>query len=235
MKTKSADCRVCNMLDHCMFKGFSQKKLEKIDSLKTSSTFKARKSIFTAGSEPAGLYCIRSGKVKLYQSAGNKHRRLVGLAGPSDLPGYQSFLVSEPYRVTAETLEESVICFFDKDDFFKLLTWYPTAAVNLMNLLVEDLRQAEMRLKDLTDKSIHQRFAEILLSLKSKYGRKTEKGFMLNVLLTRKEMGELIGSTTESIIRMVSEFKKKGFITAEGRRITLIDIPGLLEDVKPGG
>lgn len=226
----SLHCETCDKREKSVFCDLSEKHCEEIDSTKTTNIYQPRQIIFYEGNHPYGLYCINSGKVKIYKTdPAQGNHQIVRLAGAGDILGYRCLLSGESYTATAETLEEATICFIDKNSFFHLLQTHPKTASNVMTLLATDLGHAEKQLLNLSHKNIRERLAEIFLVLKNKYGRKTGQGIELEIELTRQEMADLIGTTQESLIRLISDFKKEGLVLAKGRKITLCNLPKLIE------
>lgn len=185
--------------------------------------------IFYEGNLPYGLYCIVSGKVKIYKMDKEGHQHIVRLLGPGEMVGYRCLLANEPYSATAETLEETQVCFIDKKSLFHILESHPATAFHVMCSLAKDLGKAEYQMVNIVHKNIRERLAELLLVFLKKYGKKEEKGIRLNISLTREEMAELIGSTQESVIRLMSEFKQDGIIAVDGRSITILNAEKLVK------
>ncbi|MDZ4224926.1 MAG: helix-turn-helix domain-containing protein, partial [bacterium] len=82
---------------------------------------------------------------------------------------------------------------------------------------------------NIVHKNIRERLAELLLVFEKKYGKKVQNGVRLNISLTREELAELIGTTQESVIRLISEFKQDGLIAVDGRIITILNHDRLIE------
>ncbi|MBI4411955.1 MAG: Crp/Fnr family transcriptional regulator [Deltaproteobacteria bacterium] len=222
-------CKTCSTRGKSVFCDLSADHLHEIDSAKTTNHYKSHQVIFYEGNQPYGLYCVSAGKIKIYKMDADGHQQIVRLAGPGDIMGYRCLLAGQPYTSSAETLEESEICFVDKKTFFQILGSHPTTAFNVMTLLATDLGRAERQIANMVHKNIRERLAELFLVFKNKYGEKTKKGVKLNITLTREEIAELIGTTQESVIRLISEFKQDNLITVAGREITLLDLPRLTE------
>jgi len=155
------------------------------------------------------------------------HQQIVRIAGPGDILGYRCLLADEPYSATAETLEEATICFIDKKTFLHILETHPSTSFHVMKALAHDLRLAEEKMTNMVHKNVRERLAELFLVFKAKYGKKSNEGHKLNISLTREEIAELIGTTQETAIRLISEFKKDSLIKVKGREITLVDLPAL--------
>lgn len=212
-----------------MFCDLSDTHLEEMDRAKTTNRYLPHQVVFYEGNQPLGVYCVSAGKIKIYKSDQEGHQQIVRLAGAGDLLGYRSMLAGAPYSATAETLEEAEICFMDRKTFLDLLKTHPATAVHLMTALAQDLGTAEQKLMDMAHKNVRERLAELLLVFHKNYGEKTTNGSRLKISLTREEIAELIGTTQESVIRLLSEFKQDGLIAVEGRNITLLDLGKITE------
>lgn len=228
-KLPSVHCQTCTSRGRSVFCDLSADHLKEIDQAKTTNQYQPHQVVFYEGNQPYGLYCIASGKVKIYKSDVQGHQQIVRLAGPGDLIGYRCLLSGEPYSATAETLEGAQICFIDKKTFFHILETHPATAFHVFSLLAHDLGRAENLLVDMVHKNIRERLAELFIVFEKKYGEKTNQGVRLKISLTREELAELIGTTQESVIRLITEFKQDGLISVEGREITLLDIKKLTE------
>lgn len=224
MKTPLTPCKTCTEKDKSVFCDLKDNHLKEIDRAKTANRYKPHQIIFYEGNNPFGVYCIQSGKIKIYKMDAQGKQQIVRLAGPGDIIGYRCLLSGEAYSATAESIEEAVVCFIDKKTFLDTIEGHPQTAMQIMQRLASDLRRAEDQVANLVHKNVRERLAELLLVFRTKYGKKTDKGIELEISLTREEMAELIGTTQESVIRLISEFKDDALIEVQGRHITLLNI-----------
>jgi CRP/FNR family transcriptional regulator len=141
--------------------------------------------------------------------------------------GYRSLLSNEPYFATATTLEDSIICYVSKKTFLELLSNNNSLSYNVIQILTQNLKDSENKIINLKQKSVIQRVCEALLILKEKFGL-TEDNY-LRVKLSRREIGDLAGITTETTIRTLSKLNKKGVIVLEGKKIRLMDKNQLIQ------
>lgn len=228
-KLPALHCQTCRSRGKSVFCDLSDEHLKELDQAKTSNRYKPHQIVFYEGNQPHGLYCVSSGKIKVYKTDAQGHQQIVRLAGGGDLLGYRCLLADEPYSATAETLEEAEICFVDKQTFFHVLETHPAAAFHVLSALAVDLGKAEAKMVSLVHKNIRERLAELFLIFEKRYGEKKKNGTVLNISLTREELAEMIGSTQESVIRLLTEFKQDGLIRVEGRSITLLNVGRLIE------
>lgn len=194
----------------------------------TTNTYKAGQILFYEGNRAFGVYCVYSGRVKLYKTGHGGRLQIVRLAGPGDLLGYRSLFAEEPYSATAEAMEDATVCFLEKSVFLPLLQQQPELGMKMIRKLSQELRQAEDRMTDIAQKPVKERLAELLLLLKETYGKVTPAGAEIGLSLSREEMAEMIGTTQETIIRLLSEFKTRGFLKIDGRHIVITDMKPLL-------
>ena len=213
MAPKSA-CDSCNCPARSVgpFCSLPKAEIQVLAKGKTTNTYKRRNTIFYEGNPSLGIYCVRSGKVKIYKQGPDGQIQIVRLAKPGELLGYRAFFANEPYCETAEVLETSCICFIDRNTVMNLMARNPGLSQWALKKVCTDLRQARERTLALVQKSVPQRVAELLLSLGDSFGENSAQGVRINISLTREEMAELAGTRTETLIRTLSNFKRRNLI-----------------------
>lgn len=203
---------------------------EKLSDTKNARVYKPGQIIFYEDNKPFGVYCVSRGKIKLIKYTPDGKTYIARIAKQGDLLGYRAFLTNEPYSASAEVLEEATVCFLDRDTFMQAIQEYPQFALQLMEQLGTDLKSAENRARDMAYKSVPERLAELLLSMKDTYGSPTEEGdIRLNIKLTREEMASLLGTTVETTVRNLTRFRQNKLIAFEKKDIILKDIRGIAE------
>ena len=223
------NCTTCSTRLMGLFCALDREALSELSHHKVVNTYKKGQVIFYEGNNAVGLFCIYSGKVKLYKTGMDGRQQIVRIAGPGDLLGYRAVFASEPYHATAEAMEDATICCIDREAFFPVLNKNPELALNIIKKLAKELRAAEDLATSIAQKSVRERMAELLLILKESYGKPLKNGVMIDLWLTREEMAEMIGVTQETAIRLVSDFRKEGLIEVKDREITLLDLSSLVE------
>jgi CRP-like cAMP-binding protein len=221
------DCQFCESRLRSIFCNLEKRELEEINSEKKCSVYKKGQLIFRQNSYPHGLYCINSGKVKLYQLAENGKEQIVRLAKAGDILGYRALLSSEEYTSSAETIEETSVCFIPKNTFQKLLRENTLLSMNLMQLLANDLKNAEHKITGLAQRPVKERMAETILYLKEVYGMEKDNA-TLNVIIRREDMANIAGTATETAIRILAELKNERYIEFIGKKIKIIRMRELI-------
>lgn len=222
----SVDCTNCNSRAKSIFCTLQKDDIEAINNNKGCSYYKRGQIIFNQNAIPHGIFVIYSGKVKIFQLSENGKEQIVRMATVGDVIGYRALLSSEYYTSTAEAITNSEICFIPKELFFDMMAKNFDVTSGLMKLLTKDLRLAENKITGLAQKSVKERMAEALLFMKETYGFEKDNK-TINVVLTREEIANLVGTATETAIRLLSSLKTENLIDFDGKKIKLLSIPQL--------
>lgn len=213
-------CINCNAKIHSIFKGFDVHETKLLNDVKACSKFKKGQYIFTENGYPQGLYCINHGKVKLTTQGITGKEQILRLLKDGNVAGYRSLLSNEKYHCSAIALEDSSICFVPKEKFYEMLKENSKLSFEVMKLLADNLKQAEEQITSLAQKNVRERMAEALLFFKATYGT-NESDSAINYNFSREEIADFVGTSTESAIRLLSDFNKEKLIQLDGKKIIL--------------
>ncbi|MBD81510.1 MAG: Crp/Fnr family transcriptional regulator [Crocinitomicaceae bacterium] len=214
------DCSQCENKDS-LFCKLSDAEKDTISTNKGSNFYRKGQVIFYEDNHPNGLYCIYKGKVKITKFGDEGKDQIVRFAGDSDLLGYRALLSGDTYRGTATAMEDTHVCHISKSNFFDVMTQNNNFSYDIIKLLSNDLKKSEQKLVNISQKPVIERIAESLLILKNRFG--VDEDGMLNVVLTRREIGDMAGVTTETSIRTLSALKKDGIIELVGKKVKIIN------------
>lgn len=215
-------CATCNARVHSIFKGLNIEETSELNSVKSCSKYKKGQFIFTENGYPLGLYCINHGKVKLTTQGNSGKEQILRLLKDGDVVGYRSLLSNEKYHCSAVALEDCSICFVPKDILFSMLKDNSKISFELLKLLSNNLRQAEDQITSLAQKNVRERMAEALLFFKATYGL-NDNDNAINYNFSREEIADFVGTSTESAIRLLSEFNKDQLIELDGKKIIILN------------
>lgn len=221
------DCQFCEARFQSVFCGLNKNEVSELNKHKGCTVYKKGQDIFKQDSYPHGIYCINAGKVKLFQMAENGREQIVRLVKPGDILGYRTLLGGEKYTSTAEAIIETSICFIPKNLFFKFMETNNAITLQIMKLLSSDLKNAEHKITDLAQKPVKERMAEAILFMKEVYGFEKDNA-TLNVVLTREEIANIVGTATETAIRILADFKGDGVLEFIGKKIKISKMNELL-------
>jgi CRP-like cAMP-binding protein len=215
-------CEQCIVREFSALKVLNKEDLLKIAECKTSYTIKKGEPIFEEGESVNGIYCIKDGVCKLSKLSANGKDQIVKLIKPGELLGQRSMISDEPANLSAVALEDMEVCFIPKSEVLGFFNSNNQFSMNLMKTICGDLKEADDHTVSMAQKSVKERLAETLIYLHDNFG-KNEDG-SLHIQLSREELAGMIGTATESCIRLLSEFNKDGLIELLGKKIVLKDI-----------
>lgn len=190
-------------------------------------SFKKGELIFEDGEESKGVYFIAQGTAKLSKSGVYGKDQILRFIKEGDLVGYRSLLIGEKMQAKAEAMTDVEIVFLPGELFIHLLQINSTLSFALLQKIAYELGESSNTITFLAQKTVRERLAEILLLLEQKLGTDPE-GF-IKISLTREEIANLIGTATESAIRLISEFKLDKLIETEGRNIKILSREKLIK------
>lgn len=221
-------CDACEVRQTSILGCLSPEQVNDYTEKKSCNFYKKKQVIFYEGNRPMGLYCIYSGKIKIYKLGDAGREQIVRLATVGNIIGYRSLITGEPYTATAEALEDCMVCVIPASLVFESMEKNISLTNNMMSMLCNDLGQAENRMVNMTQKSVRERLAEVLFMLKESFGTE-EDNATLNVILTREDIASIVGTATESIIRLLSEFNKEKLIELNKKKIKILNPQGLAD------
>ena len=214
-------CEDCNNKDNA-FSCLSRSEKSDLAKDKGRNFYKKGQVIFYEGNHPHGLYCIYKGKVKISKLGDEGKDQIIRLAGDADMLGYRALLSNEPYKATATAIEDSYICYLSKRQYFDMMSKNTSLCMSTVKILASDLKDSEQQLIDISQRTVKERIADTLLTITEKFGYK-EDNVTIDVKLTRRELGDMAGVTTETTIRTLSELNKSKIINLVGKEIQIID------------
>lgn len=220
--TEIPGCAECKQHKDSCFCVLTEEKLDSLSYEKTSDFYRKGQVIFYEGNHPRGLFCIFTGKVKLHKLGDEGKEQILRFCKAGDILGYRALLSGDLYSATATAIEDCQVCFIPKAHYLDLLKADQPLAAKMIQLLSQDLKTSERRMIDLLQKPVRNRVAEALTMLRDSFGFETD-GRTLNVVITRREIGEIAGITTETTIRTLSDFKQEGLIGLDRKKISLLD------------
>lgn len=199
----------------------SKEDYNKYIEAKKTVFFNKGEALFDEGSNVDGIYFIENGTAKLYKLGFNRKEQILRFIKEGDIIGYRALLIDEAYQATAEAMSDLQAIFIPSDVFLHLLEVDSQLSYTMLQKISFELGESSNTVTFLAQKTVRERLAEVLLLLEQKLGTDPE-GF-IKISLTREEIANLIGTATESAIRLISEFKQDDYIAVEGRNIKILN------------
>ncbi|MDR2121978.1 MAG: Crp/Fnr family transcriptional regulator [Flavobacteriaceae bacterium] len=217
----SVDLIVSELKNKEILSQFTKEELEILDKEIKEIHYEKGQEIIHEGYKPTGIYGIIHGTGKLYRSGFNGKEQILRFVKNGDIVGYRSLLGGETFSASCTVLEDVLAVYIPEVIFHRLLEVSSKVSFDVLKKISQDLGEAGKTITLLAQKTVRERLAEILLFLENKLGVDNEN--FIKITLTREEMANLIGTATESAIRLISEFKTDGLIEVEGRRIKILN------------
>ena len=186
-----------------------------------SIQLKRNQLIFSEGKYPKGIFHIHTGLVKIFKHGKDGKEQIIQICKAGEVIGFRAILSENSYNVNAAALEDHTeICFISKQDFNQYKDSNPQLQNRLIQELSTELQEWADFVTDMTQKTVRQRTALALIFLHEAY-----KEQEINV--AREDLANMVGTATESLIRLINEFKKNSIITVNARRIQVLDSEAL--------
>ena len=186
--------------------------------------FKKKTEVFSEGDMPLHVYFIKNGNVKTFKSHPDGKELITNLYTNNDFFGFEPILQNDNYQESAVAMQDSELITIPRHDFMIMIQSHPDVSASFINLLCKKVAAREQQLLHLAYNSVRQRTAEALLKTSSLKDAKS------NIAISRDDLAKMVGTASESVIRVLSDFKDEGIIEIEGGKIRIIH-PGKLEQV----
>ena len=190
-------------------------------------TYRPRQVIYLPGDRAQAVHFLTSGRIKISKVTRDGKELTLAYRTEGDFFGEPCLLEGGPREEMAEAMDASVTVEVDRELLDQLLRTNGTTAYKFARALIERRKDLETRVEQLIFKDVGSKLAELLLSLGAEHGIADARGLVVGLKITHQEMANLIGSTRETVSLTLSQFKRKGLIQTEGRKVILADPEGL--------
>jgi CRP/FNR family cyclic AMP-dependent transcriptional regulator len=222
------NCGECRVRADRLFCNMSETAVEALDTVKFTGLYPKGSLLFVEGEDPRGIFILCSGRAKLTTSSTEGKTLIVKIAEPGEVLGVSATILGKPYEVSAETIEPSQLNFIKRDDFIKYLNTHAEACLHTAQQLSEKYHSAQREIRSLgLSQTTSEKLARLLLDWCERGGEQTTKGIRIKVLLTHEEIAQMIGTTRETVTRLLSDFKKKKIVDVKGSSLFVMSKPQL--------
>jgi CRP-like cAMP-binding protein/CheY-like chemotaxis protein len=180
-----------------------------------------KETLYNEGDTPSMIYLVNKGKIKTWKMSGDGKEFITGIIEKGEYFGYVALLECTDHTDSAAALEDTEVALIPQQDFFSLVYSNNEVSARFIRMLANDIREKEERLLGLAFNSVRSRVADTLISLQKK-GDKTG-----SIRISRDDLASIVGTSTESLIRTLSDFKQEKIIETDGREIKVINLKGL--------
>lgn len=167
------------------------------------------------------LYILETGRVKVVLYGESGRDVILSIFKGGDVFGEMSLLDGQPRSANVIATEASTVAMLPRDDFLKFLNVHPSVAVHIMAELSRRLRHADDIIGNLALLDVHGRVARILIDLANSEGVSGSEGITIAKRPTQQEMASMIGTSRETVSRVLSEFQRRGYLSMSGKSTIL--------------
>jgi len=221
------NCVACPVRNDHLFCNLSLNAAQRLNEIKSTAVYPRGAMLFIEGQQPRGVFVLCSGRVKLSTTSREGKTIITKISEPGDVLGLNAVVSNRPYEVTAEMMEPGQGNFIPRDPLIQFIKEFPEAAMRVAQQLSRNYFTAYEEIRTLgLAISPSEKFAKLLLSW-STTGPQTDGASQLKLTLTHEEIGELIGTTRETVSRLFSDFKRKQLVQLKGATLVIRSRPAL--------
>lgn len=199
-----------------LFRGLNADVLAQVEAMTSATTCTAGQVLLEPRASSEVLFLLKKGRVQLYRLSAEGKKLIVAEVKPGGFFGEMAVLGQTMGESFAEAAEDSLLCAMSRTDVQRLLHEHPDIALHVVEHLARRLRDAEAQLETLAYDRLEARLAAVLL-------REVDSRDQCVRGLSQQEIAEMIGSTRESVTRLLNQMARQGLITIQRREIRIVD------------
>jgi CRP/FNR family transcriptional regulator len=216
------NCQACAWRNDRFFCDLPPPALAVFDRVSFIHVYPQASVLFSEGQSPRGLYMICRGSAKLTIGSGDGRTLVLHIAHAGEALGLSSVMSGHDHKTTAETLEPTQIRFIKRDDFLRLSAEYHEACHHTALQLSEECEANTDQVRSIgLSHSAAEKLAHLFLTWCAENGRETEEGIRVPMLMTHHDMAQLIGTSRETVTRLLKDFRDQGIISTKGSTLTV--------------
>jgi CRP-like cAMP-binding protein len=209
--------------------GFGLEDFERVGIRVVERRFAPKDTIFAPGDPDDQLYFLLEGTVRLYKIYGDYKEATTALLKDSGVFGKLSLVEGRWQNVFAEAITDVQVASVQKSTLSEVIKRRPEFAMKLFFSFSERLRQSDEVIESLLHREVSVRLATLLLNLSDRLGEDDGADTVLNIRLTHQDLANMIASTREAVSKVMSEFRREGFVQVQDRRVVILNKEALAE------
>ncbi|MGI9103055.1 MAG: Crp/Fnr family transcriptional regulator [Terriglobales bacterium] len=215
-------CLVCKMRNESFFCSLPPQTLQAFEKIKFPSALPRASVLFVEGQMPRGIYLLCRGRVKLSVNSADGKTMILKIAEPGEVLGMHACVNGIPYELTAETVQPCQVVFIKREDFQKFLEQHGAACLQAAQHLSTNCHNAYDMIRAIgLSHSASEKLARMLLELATSEGEQTKDGIRVKLALTHEEIAQVIGTSRETVTRLLASFRKKQMAVLKGSTLMI--------------
>ena len=226
MQRISPNCLTCNVSNCMLMKQCEPALLQSVQSFKHQYFYRKGETIFSQGDQVKGVQFVQSGLIKQELTGQNKRPFILRLCGHGEPMGHRSLSANDEQPYAASAVEDSRVCFIEKDFFNGLLRKSESLRQALQKIYLKEIKEAENKLVNIAHHSVREKVANVLLELCEVYDYKNHANG-IRVQVDRQEMADLAGTTKEQVSKVLAQFTREKIIRFRTKHFKYLDMETL--------
>jgi len=217
-------CQTCSWRREDFFCQLPRDPLTSFDAMTFTNVYPQGAILYSEGQLPRGVFMICHGTVKLTISSGEGKTLITRVAEPGEILGVSSCVTGNLHKNAAETLEPSQINFIRRDDFLRHIASCTPASMNALRQLSRECDAGADHVRAIAlSRSAAEKLAYLLLSWCTQRGKKTDAGTRVQVLMTHDDISQIIGTSRETVTRLLRDFRDQNIVSVKGSNLIVHD------------
>lgn len=216
------------------FSGLPAEELSRLLPYARLRRYEKGEIVFREGDPPERFHAIASGRVKVVKFAPFGKELILEIFGPGDPFGAVAVYEGRPFPASAVALEQTDVLSLSRSDFFALMAKHPEIARGLLLGLTRRLIELTQKLAQLSSGGVEYRLAALFLKLADRMGRPETEGTVIPLALSRQDIADMVGTTIETAIRVMSRWNRDGVVRTERSSFLIANRQALEKIVSEG-
>jgi len=213
-----------------LFSGLEPHDLDLLAALAIQKNYRKGELIFSDGDPGDGFYIVAEGQVKVFKASSEGKEQILHIFGPGEPIGEVAVFAGIPFPASATVLAKTVLLFFPRKAFIRLIAKEPSLAMKLLAVLSMRLKQFTVQVENLSLKEVPGRIASHLLFLADEQNNRDR----VTLTISKGQLASLLGTIPETLSRIQAKMAAQGLIRVSGREIALLDMDRLEALAKNG-
>jgi CRP/FNR family cyclic AMP-dependent transcriptional regulator len=221
------DCLKCSFREQRLFCDLSREALIRLQNIKATSIYPKGALLCLEGQPPRGVFVLCTGRAKLSTTSSEGKSIILRIAEPGEVLGLTAAVSGTPYEATVETLEPSQANFISQSDFIRFLQEHPDVGLRVAKQLTHNCKCAYGEIRSLgLSNSVPEKMAKLILQWAERpleFPAKKPHETAIRVTLTQEEIAQFIGTSRETVSRVLTSFRRKGWLRVKGATWTIVN------------
>jgi CRP/FNR family transcriptional regulator, cyclic AMP receptor protein len=221
------NCLKCVLREQRLFCDLPREALVKLQDIKATSVYPKGALLCLEGQPPRGVFVLCTGRAKLTTTSAEGKSIILRIAEPGEVLGLTAVVSNTPYEATIETLEPSQANFISQPDFVHFVQEHPDVGLKVAKQLTHNCKCAYGEIRSIgLSNSVPEKIAKLVLKWSEhplEFPRKQPQEIAIRVTLTQEEIAQFVGTSRETVSRVLSEFRRKGWLRIKGATWTILN------------